>query len=85
MKRLARDGKSDAAIETELATQLGRIAVLHGASSRGVLEARLHGATLVALVSPEEKPQPWPRDAGLVVVGDADVPSWVAAPAPTAS
>lgn len=85
VQRLARDGKSDAAIETELAAQLGRIAVLHGSSSRGVLEARLHGATLVALTFPEQEPEPWPRDAGLVVVGDADVPSWVVAFAPTAS
>jgi len=83
--RRARDGKSDAAIETELATQLGRIAVLAGPASRGLLEARLHGATLVALTAPRERPQPWPRDAGLIVVGDADVPAWVAALAPTAS
>lgn len=85
LSRRGRDGQSDAAIETELATKLGRIAVLHGPASRGVLEARMHGATLVALTSPRERPQPWPRDAGLIVVGDADVPAWVAALAPTAS
>ncbi|MBA3452529.1 MAG: hypothetical protein H0T42_05460, partial [Deltaproteobacteria bacterium] len=83
--RLAREGKSDAAIETELATLLGRIAVLHGSASRGVLEARMHGATVLALAAPRERPEPWPRDAGLIVVADADVPPWVAALAPTAS
>jgi hypothetical protein len=85
LTRLARDGKSDAAIETQLATQLGRIAVIDGAASRGVLEARLHGATALSLSSPAARPEPWPRDAGLIVVADADVPAWVAALAPTAS
>ena len=83
--RLVRDGKSDATIETELATQLGRIAVIDGAASRGILEARLHGATALVLAPPRERPQPWPRDAGLIVVADADAPPWVAALAPTAS
>jgi hypothetical protein len=77
--RVARDGRSDAAVETELATQLGRIAVISGGARRGLLEARLHGATAVALTPPAERPSPWPRDAGLIVVADAGAPAWVAA------
>lgn len=83
--RLARDGRSDAAIETELTARLGRLAVLTGKSSRGLLEAQLHGATLVALAAPAERPEPWPRDASLIIVGDGNDPAWVAALAPTAS
>lgn len=77
--RLARDGKSDAAIEIELATQLGRIGVIEGAPALGLLEARLHGATAVALAAPQTRPLPWPREAGLVVVADAAAPPWVTA------
>ena len=77
--RVARDGRSDAALETELATQLGRIAVITGGARRGLLEARLHGATAVALTPPAERPSPWPRDAGLIVVEDAGAPTWVTA------
>lgn len=78
VSRLARDGRSDAAIETDLATQLGRIAVIEGAVVIGVLEARLYGATAVALAAPQARPQPWPREAGLVVVADGAAPAWVA-------
>jgi hypothetical protein len=77
--RLARDGRSDAAIETELASQLGRIAVIEGRAALGLLEARLHGATAVALVPPLTRPVPWPRDAGLVVIAEPAAPAWVAA------
>jgi hypothetical protein len=79
VSRLARDGRSDATIETELATQLGRVAVLTGAPPIGVLEARLHGATALALASPPARPHPWPRDAGLIIVADGSAPSWVTA------
>ena len=77
--RLWRDGKSDAALETELATQLGRIAVIEGGAALGLLEARLHDATAVALTPPLVRPLPWPRDAGLIVIADPPAPSWVAA------
>lgn len=84
--RLARDGRSDAAIESELATRLGRIAVIEGGAAVGLLEARLHGATAVALAPPPALPRPWPRDAGLVVVAEPAAPAWVAAlPALTAA
>ena len=83
--RLARSGRTDAAIEASLAIQLGRIAVIEGGAARGVLEARLQGATALALVAPRDRPQPWPREAGLIVVADADAPPWVAALAATAS
>ena len=77
--RLPREGRSDQAIETDLATQLGRIAVIVGAPALGLLEARLHGATAVVLAPPFARPQPWPRDSGLVVVADGGAPAWVAA------
>jgi len=77
--RLAREGRADAAIELELAHQLGRIGVIEGAAPIALLEARLHGATAVALSPPLARPLPWPREAGLVVVADAAPPAWVAA------
>ncbi|MDX2087931.1 MAG: hypothetical protein SFX73_08780 [Kofleriaceae bacterium] len=77
--RLARDGRSDAAIEIELAGALGRIGIIEGATTLGILEARLHGATAVALAAPSARPAPWPRDASLVVVADAAAPAWVSA------
>jgi hypothetical protein len=77
--RLPRDGKADAVIETELATQLGRIAVIEGGPALALLEARLHGTTAVALAPPPVRPLPWPRDAGLIVVTDPGAPAWVAA------
>ena len=77
--RMPRDGRSDAAIEHELAIQFGRIAVIEGATAPGLLEARLHGATAVALAPPTTRPLPWPRDAGLVVVTGAAEPTWVTA------
>ncbi|HEX3477550.1 MAG TPA: hypothetical protein VHT91_21155 [Kofleriaceae bacterium] len=84
--RLARDGRSDAAIELALARQLGRIAVIEGSAALALLEARLHGATAVALVPPLTRPLPWPRDTGLVVVAEPAAPAWVAAlPALTAA
>jgi hypothetical protein len=84
--RLLRDGRSDAVIERELASQLGRIAVIEGGAALALLEARLHGATAVALAPPFARPLPWPRDAGLIVVADPAAPAWVAAlPALTAA
>jgi hypothetical protein len=77
--RLLRAGKADAEIEGELAVQLGRIAVIEGGAAPGLLEARLHGATAVALVPPPSRPAPWPRDAGLIVVAERVAPAWVAA------
>ena len=77
--RLERAGRSDLAIETALASQLGRIAVIDGAPALGLLEARLYGATAVALAAPLDRPQPWPREAGLVVIADTSAPPWVAA------
>lgn len=77
--RLARDGKPDAVIESELAVQLGRIAVIEGGPALALLEARMHGTTAVALAPPAVRPLPWPRDAGLIVVTDPGAPAWVAA------
>jgi hypothetical protein len=77
--RLAREGRSDEAIESVLVGQLGRIAVIDGAPASALLEARLHGATAVALAAPASRPLPWPRDTGLVVVAESTAPAWVAA------
>lgn len=77
--RVLREGRSDATIEADLASQLGRIAVIEGAAAPGLLEARMYGATAVALAAPYARPQPWPREAGLVVVADGGAPPWVAA------
>jgi hypothetical protein len=77
--RLARDGRSDAAIESALARQVGRIAVIEGGPAVALLEARLHGATAVALAALATRPLPWPRDAALVVVAAPGAPDWVAA------
>jgi hypothetical protein len=77
--RLLRDGRSDAVIESELAAQLGRIAVIEGGPALGLLEARLQGTTAVAMAAPPSRPAPWPRDAGLIVVADPAAPAWVAA------
>ncbi|NVB78595.1 MAG: hypothetical protein HOV81_09395 [Kofleriaceae bacterium] len=76
--RVARDGRADAAIESELAAQLGRIAIVEGSLRSGLLEARLHGATAVTMRVPDERPSPWPRDAGLVLVLYGAASSWVA-------
>jgi hypothetical protein len=77
--RMLRDGRSDAAIEAELAAQLGRIGVIEGRAAPGLLEACLHGAIAVALVPPPARPLPWPRDAALIVVAEAAATGWVAA------
>jgi len=77
--RLSRDGRSDETLATEVAAEVGRIAVIEGDAARGVLEAQLYGATAVALVPPTARPSPWPRDAALIVVADASPPAWVAA------
>jgi hypothetical protein len=76
----ARAGRTDAEVETALATRLGRVAVMVAARApaRALLEARLHGATAVALVAPPALPAPWPRDAALVVVTEPGGPAWAA-------
>jgi hypothetical protein len=76
--RVARDSRSDAEIEAELVAQLGRIALVHGPLPRALLEARLHGATAVTLAVPGERPTPWPKGAGLVLVLYGNVSAWVA-------
>lgn len=76
--RVARDGRPDAEVETALAAQLGRIAVVEGPVAKAILEARLHGATAIATSVPGERPRPWPRDAGLVFVLYGTSSSWVA-------
>lgn len=83
--QVARAGRGDAAVETALATQLGRIAVIARSPARALLEARLYGATTVALVAPAVSPDPWPRDAALVVVTDATSAAWASALPPLAS
>jgi hypothetical protein len=76
--RAPRDGKSDAEIEAELAGRLGRIAIIEGDPDRGILEARLHGATAVAFQPPAHRPRPWPRDAALILVLYGSPTSWIA-------
>jgi hypothetical protein len=73
---VAREGKSDAAITAELVERLGRVATVAGKLSRAVVEAQVRGATLVVFGGLPERPAPWPRDAGLVVVAD-EAPSWM--------
>jgi hypothetical protein len=80
--QLDRDGRSDAALEVELADQLGRIAVVEGGAALAVLEARLRGATAVAFSPQISRPAPWPRDAALIVIAAARAEAgatWVAA------
>jgi hypothetical protein len=77
--QVARAGRDDAAIEAALVHQLGRIAVVEGALSAALLEARIHGAVAVALSAPARRPTDWPRETSLVVVTDGAVPAWVAA------
>ena len=79
--RVTRDGRSDAAIETSLASQLGRIAVIEGELASAIVEARICGATALALDPPAGKPMPWPAGGGLVVVADGDLPRWLASAA----
>jgi hypothetical protein len=76
--RIARDGRPDAEIETDLAQRLGRIGVATGPLSRALLEARLHGATAVTMQPPGERPTPWPDGAGLVLVLYGATSSWIA-------
>lgn len=76
--RLSRDSRSDAEIESALVEQLGRIAIVEGSWRSALLEARLHGATAVGYSVPAERPRPWPREAGLVLVLYSTTSSWVA-------
>jgi hypothetical protein len=76
--RMARDSRTDAEIEAALVEQLGRIAVVEGRLDAGLLEARMRGATAIAYSVPPERPRPWPRDAGLVLVLYGTSSSWVA-------
>ena len=76
--RFAREGKSDAELESVLAARLGPIAIVQGKPERALLEARLHGATAVAFQPPDHRPEPWPRDAALVLVLYGSPTSWIA-------
>jgi hypothetical protein len=77
--RIAREARTDAAIESELAAQLGRIAVIETSRfAHAVLEARMRGATAVATTVPAELPRPWPLGAGLVLVLYSTATAWVA-------
>lgn len=76
--RVSRDGRADGDIAHELAALLGRIAVVDGDLATGVLEARLLGATAVSFAPPGDKPRPWPRGAGLVLVLYGTQTAWVA-------
>ena len=76
--RMARDSRTDVEIETALVAELGRIAVIEGRCGAGLLEARMRGATAIAYSVPAERPRPWPRDAGLVLVLYGTSSSWVA-------
>jgi hypothetical protein len=78
MFRVARDGRTDAALVAELAQVCGRVAVAMGPPTTAVLEARLHGATAVALVAPAMPPRPWPRGASLVIVTGGAPSAWLA-------
>jgi len=77
--QVARAGRGDGDVESALALQLGRVAVITRSPARALLEARLYGATALALVAPATRPETWPRDAGLVVITDASSPAWAAA------
>jgi hypothetical protein len=76
--RVSRDGRADAVIETELASQLGRIGIAVGDLADALLEARLLGATCVSFAPPGERPRPWPRGAGLVLVLYGTQSAWIA-------
>jgi hypothetical protein len=66
-------------VEAELATQLGRIAVVETSRiGAALVEARLHGATAVTWTVPVERPRPWPLGAGLVLVLYGTASAWVA-------
>ena len=76
--RISREGRSDAAIEAELATQLGRIAVVEGPLVTALVEARLRGATAVMMTAAGARPKPWLSGAGLELVLYGAASSWVA-------
>lgn len=76
--RVSRDARSDTEVEAQLTAELGRIAIVQGSLDRALLESRLHGATAVSMSMPAERPLPWPRDAGLVLVLYGTATSWVA-------
>jgi len=82
---------SPGAFDTEAARrdaalkQYEAAAAAYPSTSAG-LEARLHAATAVAFSPLQARPQPWPRDAGLIVVVDGVPSDWIAAlPAVTSS
>ena len=76
--RVGRDGRPDTEIEAALVSELGRIAIVRGALAPALLEARLHGATAVSMLTPGERPHPWPDGAGLVLVLYGTASAWVA-------
>ncbi len=71
----------DHATEPELVAQLGRIAVVHGELATALVEARIHGATAIALDPPAAAPHVR-SGAGLVIVADGELPRWLAAVPP---
>lgn len=76
--RLNRDGRTDAEIEAQLARELEHVAIVEGRLAPALLEARLYGATAVALAPPGERPRPWPIGAGLVLVLYGTASAWIA-------
>jgi len=76
--RMAREGRTDGEIETELAARFHRIAIVEGALAPALLEARIHGATAISFVAPTERPRPWPLGAGLVLVLYGTQSAWLA-------
>jgi hypothetical protein len=76
--RVDRAGRSDADLESGLADQLGRVAIVIGHVATGLLEARLVGATAIVLRAPAQQPV-WLREANVVVIADPGAPAWLAA------
>ena len=81
--RTGRDGRTDGELEAALQAELGRIAMLDAVDdpavlADAVLEARLRGATAVALAGPAHRPRPWPQGAGLVLVLPGSATAWLA-------
>jgi len=78
--QLARNGRSDSALETQLAAGLGRIAIIESLRlPEAILEARLYDATAVSYSTVSERPRPWPHGTGLIVVTEeVDPRGWLA-------
>ncbi len=76
--RMAREGRTDGEIETELVARFHRLAIVEGALAPALLEARIHGATAISFIAPTERPRPWPLGAGLVLVLYGTQSAWLA-------